>query len=248
MKRIGLLALVCILLLICCVLLQKYMAGPGAVNSYRQIDQETAKQMMAQDDGYVVVDVRRLDEFESGHIPGAICIPNENIESTPPEELPNVNQIILVYCRSGNRSKQASEKLARMGYTNVCEFGGIIDWTGEVADGQALLLRVESNPTTGYSWQAEQDGELFDIRSYYTARARTEPVSGGGGWQFFILTPKQPGEARLRFTYSRPWEPNVADPQLVYAFELAEDLTITVIEDGGTDGAARGYAPTLRIY
>ena len=71
-----------------------------------------------------------------GHFPGAICIPNESIIDTQPEELPDLDQIILVYCRSGRRSKEASQKLFDMGYTNVFEFGGIIDWTGEVVKGE----------------------------------------------------------------------------------------------------------------
>ncbi|MBQ7736913.1 MAG: rhodanese-like domain-containing protein [Oscillospiraceae bacterium] len=100
--------------------------------SYRQIDQETAKKMMAADDGHVIVDVRRQDEYDAGHIPGAILIPNESIGTEPPAELPDLEQVILIYCRSGNRSRQASQKLADMGYVNVYEFGGIIDWTGEV--------------------------------------------------------------------------------------------------------------------
>ena len=108
------------------------MDGPGMVNSYKQIDQETAKQMMGQDDGHVVVDVRTQEEYDAGHIPGALLIPNESIGTEPPEELPDRNQIILIYCRSGNRSKQAAEKLAAMGYTNVYEFGGINTWTGEI--------------------------------------------------------------------------------------------------------------------
>ncbi|WP_458457225.1 cyclophilin-like fold protein [Pseudobutyrivibrio sp.] len=99
---------------------------------YTQIDQETAKLMMQQDDGHVIVDVRREDEYAAGHIPEAILIPNETIGNDQPAELPDLNQIILVYCRSGRRSKEASQKLADMGYTNVYEFGGIIDWTGEV--------------------------------------------------------------------------------------------------------------------
>ena len=92
--------------------------------------------MMDIEDGHVVVDVRRQDEFDEGHIPGAICIPNESIIDTQPEELPDLDQIILVYCRSGRRSKEASQKLFDMGYTNVFEFGGIIDWTGEVVTGE----------------------------------------------------------------------------------------------------------------
>ena len=99
---------------------------------YTRISQEKAKEMMARDDGHVIVDVRRQDEYDAGHIPGAILIPNETIGSDAPKALPDYDQIILVYCRSGNRSKQASEKLAAMGYKNVYEFGGINSWTGEI--------------------------------------------------------------------------------------------------------------------
>lgn len=107
--------------------------GDGMVyQSYRQISQDEAKEMMAKDDGHVIVDVRRQDEYDAGHIPGAILIPNESIGTEQPEELPDPDQIILIYCRSGNRSKQAAQKLFDMGYTNIYEFGGIIDWTGEI--------------------------------------------------------------------------------------------------------------------
>jgi rhodanese-related sulfurtransferase len=88
--------------------------------------------MMELDDGHVIVDVRREDEYAKGHIPGAILIPNESIGTEQPSELPDLDQIILVYCRSGRRSKEASQKLADIGYTNVYEFGGIVDWTGEI--------------------------------------------------------------------------------------------------------------------
>ena len=99
---------------------------------YKQITQEEARKMMAEDNGHVIVDVRRQDEYDSGHIPRAILIPNETIGTESPKELPDRDQIILVYCRSGNRSKQAAEKLANMGYSRVYEFGGIIDWTGDI--------------------------------------------------------------------------------------------------------------------
>ena len=98
---------------------------------YKQISQDEAREMMARDDGHIVVDVRRQDEYDAGHIPGAILIPNEDINITRPKELTDLDQIILVYCRSGRRSKEASEKLAKMGYTKIYEFGGIITWTGE---------------------------------------------------------------------------------------------------------------------
>ncbi len=104
----------------------------GEKTAYRQISQEAAKSMMVRDDGHIIVDVRRQDEYDGGHIPGAILIPNESIGTEQPEQLPDKGQIILVYCRSGRRSKEAAQKLADMGYTNVYEFGGIIDWKGEI--------------------------------------------------------------------------------------------------------------------
>jgi len=115
------------------------MDGDGMVRelTYAQISQDEAKLMMQDDDGHVIVDVRRADEYAQGHIPGAILIPNESITDTPPEELPDKNQIILVYCRTGRRSKEASQKLADMGYVNVYEFGGIEDWTGEIVTEEA---------------------------------------------------------------------------------------------------------------
>ena len=100
--------------------------------TFHQISQDEAKEMMAKDDGHVVVDVRRQDEYDAGHIPGAILVPNESIGCDSPEALPDYDQIILIYCRTGNRSKQAAQKLASMGYTNIYEFGGITTWTGDV--------------------------------------------------------------------------------------------------------------------
>ena len=124
-----------IILLVLTGCVQK-LDGDGMVRSYTQISQDEAKEMMARDDGHVIVDVRRQDEYDAGHIPGAILIPNESIGTERPEELPDPDQIILIYCRSGNRSKKAAQKLFDMGYTNIYEFGGIIDWTGEVVTDQ----------------------------------------------------------------------------------------------------------------
>ena len=86
-------------------------------------------------EGAVLLDVRTQEEYETAHIPGAICIPNETIGTGDIPELPDKDQLILVYCRSGNRSKQASEKLAKQGYTNIVEFGGINSLTGETVSG-----------------------------------------------------------------------------------------------------------------
>ena len=106
--------------------------GVSSKTSYRQITADEAAQMMKEETDFVLLDVRTQEEYASGHIPGAICIPNETIGSEEIPELPDKDQLILVYCRSGNRSKQASQKLAEQGYTNVVEFGGINGWTGEI--------------------------------------------------------------------------------------------------------------------
>jgi rhodanese-related sulfurtransferase len=101
-------------------------------NTYRQISMEEAVQMMEDESGYVILDVRRPDEYAAGHIPGAINVANETIGTAEIPELPDKDQLILVYCRSGRRSKEASEKLVKLGYTNIVEFGGILDWKGEI--------------------------------------------------------------------------------------------------------------------
>ena len=102
---------------------------------YKQISQDEAMKIMEEESGYLIVDVRRPDEFAEGHIEGAINVPNEGIAEEMPEELPDKDQLLLIYCRTGRRSKEASEKLAKIGYTNVYEFGGINTWTGTIVTG-----------------------------------------------------------------------------------------------------------------
>ena len=106
-------------------------------NTYRSITMDEAVTMMAQETGYIILDVRRPDEFAAGHIPNAINVPNETIGTAEISELPYKDQLIMVYCRSGRRSKEASEKLVKLGYTNIVEFGGILDWKGETVTGQS---------------------------------------------------------------------------------------------------------------
>ena len=101
-------------------------------NTYRSITMDEAVTMMAKETGYIILDVRRPDEYAAGHIPNAINVPNESIGTSEIPELPDKDQLILVYCRSGRRSKEASEKLVKLGYTNIVEFGGILDWKGEI--------------------------------------------------------------------------------------------------------------------
>ena len=107
-------------------------APQASADSFRQISMEEAVAMMKAQEGYIILDVRTVQEYESGHIPGAICIPNETISDAEIPQLPDKDQLILVYCRSGNRSKQAAAKLARLGYKNIVEFGGIGAWPGEI--------------------------------------------------------------------------------------------------------------------
>ena len=101
-------------------------------NTYRQVSMDEAVSIMEEQSGYIILDVRRPDEFAAGHIPHAINVPNESIGSSDIPELPDKDRLILVYCRSGRRSKEASEKLVALGYTNIVEFGGILDWKGEI--------------------------------------------------------------------------------------------------------------------
>lgn len=97
---------------------------------YSKISPQEAKQLMSKD--CVILDVRTPEEYKEGHIPDAILIPDYSITELAPQQLPDKDKLILVYCRSGNRSKKASELLLKMGYTNVKYFGGIIDWPYEV--------------------------------------------------------------------------------------------------------------------
>ena len=127
MKRLAFILIAAVILLTGCSI-----GGTGNSASYHQIAQEEAKEMMTKNDGHVIVDVRRQDEYDEGHIPGAVLIPNESITDKQPEQLPDLNQVILIYCRRGRRSKEASQKLADIGYTNIYEFGGINTWNGEI--------------------------------------------------------------------------------------------------------------------
>jgi len=110
------------------VLIGLLVLSACASSSYHKISASKAKSMM-EDSNVIIVDVRTLEEYNEGHIAGAILIPNESISSVQPAQLPDKDAVILIYCRSGNRSKQAADKLVAMGYTKIYDFGGIIDWT-----------------------------------------------------------------------------------------------------------------------
>ena len=112
------------------------VASHNSADSYRQISMEQAVLLMEREIGYIILDVRTPQEFAAGHIPNAINIPNETIGASEISALPDKDQLILVYCRSGRRSKEAAQKLVSLGYTSIVEFGGILDWTGETVSGE----------------------------------------------------------------------------------------------------------------
>lgn len=114
------------------VFLAGEIPGDEKQAEYTSISMEEAKEAFAAPGNYIILDVRRADEYAEGHIPGAINVANEDIGDEMPSELPDLDQVIYVYCRSGRRSKEASSKLAALGYTNIYEFGGILDWDGEI--------------------------------------------------------------------------------------------------------------------
>ena len=113
------------------------LVGCGQANQnnqeavYMNITAEEAKKIMDSEEGYIILDTRTQEEYDEGHIPGAIVISHDEIEERAEQLLPDKEQLLLVYCRSGRRSKLAAEALVKLGYTNIKEFGGIIDWPYE---------------------------------------------------------------------------------------------------------------------
>lgn len=129
MKNFSVFALLLIMIIISVSCGQTNQNEKEAV--YLNISAQEAKKIMDSETGYVILDVRTEEEFAEGHIPGAILIPDYEIEAKAEQILTDKNQLILVYCRSGRRSKIASEALVSLGFTNIREFGGIIDWPYE---------------------------------------------------------------------------------------------------------------------
>ena len=113
-------------------MLAMMLAGCGSGGGYKSVSAEEAKQLMDTQTDYVILDVRTAEEYAEKHIPGAVLLPDTELKARAEIVLPKKKQLILVYCRSGNRSKTASETLVQLGYTNVVEFGGINEWPYEV--------------------------------------------------------------------------------------------------------------------
>ena len=134
-------------------------------SAYTQITQEEAAHIIEEETGYLIVDVRTEEEYDEAHIPRAVNIPNETIGTDEIPELPDKDQTLLVYCRSGRRSKEASEKLAALGYTHVLEFGGIMTWTGETISTEEE--EFEDDPFEAREYGSPEDfyedyGDNFD--------------------------------------------------------------------------------------
>lgn len=142
-----------ILTVVLSIMLLSGCGTSGSELTYKQISTDEAVTMMQEESNYIILDVRTEEEYEEKHIPGAICIPNETIGSDEIPELADKEQLIMVYCRSGNRSKQAAEKLVKLGYTNIVEFGGINDWAGEQLPG----TNTNNKPSTEAVF-SENDG------------------------------------------------------------------------------------------
>ena len=148
------------------------MVFPGAAEQgYQQISQEDAARIIYLQRGYILLDVRTEDEYDEGHIPGAINIPNEEIGTDAIPELPDLDQLILVYCRTGRRSKQAAEKLASLGYTQVMEFGGIETWDGEIistdAEDDPFEAREYADPEDFYYDFYDEFDDYDEAEEYY---------------------------------------------------------------------------------
>ena len=127
MKKVFLMILFAFLLTAC-----GQTTGNQQEAAYMNITAQEAKAIMDSQEGFVILDVREQYEYDESHIPGAVLLPLGQVEEKAQEVLPDKDQLILVYCRSGRRSKQAAEVLVKLGYTNIKEFGGIIDWPYEV--------------------------------------------------------------------------------------------------------------------
>jgi len=234
-KSTVLLFTAALLFLTACAGSGQVMDGDGMLNSYRQISQEEARAIMAEDDNCVLVDVRRQDEYDAGHIPGAILIPNESITDTRPEQLQDLDQTILIYCRTGNRSKQAAQKLFDLGYTHVYEFGGIADWTGEIVTetpkaettGQETAsLQFSSFAGGGYEYTVEvEDPSVVEYAVRYDYGGQKEIIDGASSDVEITFSGLKPGETTVTI-YGR--SPILENDDSIYSVRVDEALAVSL--------------------
>ena len=167
----------------------------AAQNSWQSISQAEALEIMQKEQNIMILDVRTEQEYADEHISGAVNLPNESIGTEPPALLPDKDQVILVYCRSGNRSKQAAQKLADLGYTNIKEFGGINTWTGPKESYSDLIRPIMMLDAHKSS---ETDGISIEVTGYSKGMLEvTLQNQSGSTWQYgeaFELSRKQGNE------------------------------------------------------
>ena len=198
-------------------------------NTYRSISQEEALAMMASEKDYIILDVRRPDEFAEAHLPEAVNVPNETIAGSQPSELPDLNQLIFVYCRSGNRSKQAAEKLAAMGYTNIVEIGGIMTWPGRIEEGEEMKNAfVKTDLIMDTHKDGEKDGVTLSLKEFAYPLMKVV-LSNQSGRPFaygsaFVLEMNDNGE----------WKETEKSREMMWtmeAYELADGESIQLTAD-----------------
>ncbi len=206
--------------------------------SWTQITQEEAKERMTRNDGHVIVDVRRPDEYEAGHIPGAILVVNEEIGDEQPENLPDLNQILLVYCRSGRRSKEAAEKLARLGYTRIFEFGGILEWTGETVAGP------EPGETASSETKETETPQTSALETGANCMARLTFDSFDGGGPEYSFSADEPDI--IRWETERVYhDPNHGEKD-GSAYQMV--LTLYALKEGSTTLTVQARSPIADNY
>ncbi len=230
MKRIlcMLLVLIAVLLLPAC---STAPGGPEAGKTYTQITQEEAKKRMALNDGHIILDVRSREEYNEGHIPGAVLLPNEEIGGERPEILPDPDQILLIYCRSGRRSKEAAQKLFDLGYTNVYEFGGILTWDGEIVtgegdEGKPAVLSFSSFAGGPEFTVSVQDESIVSVeqRSDFGDK-RYDTIDGASCEVIITFTGLRPGETTANVSAHAPAAENY---EIIYAVTVDEEKNVTL--------------------
>ena len=211
---------------------QEESGSTEAGKSYTQITQEEAKKMMARDDGHIILDVRRREEYNEGHIPGAVLLPNEEIGGDRPEILPDPDQILLIYCRSGRRSKEAAQKLFDLGYTNVYEFGGILTWDGEIVtgegdEGKPAVLSFSTFAGGGPEFSVSvRDESVVSVeqRSDFGDK-RYDTIDGASYEVILTFTGLRPGETTAAVSARSPIADNY---EIVYRVTVDEGKNVTL--------------------
>lgn len=226
------------------------MDGPDMVNSYKQITVGEARQMMAQEDGHLFIDVRSAEEYEAGHIHGAISIPSDSLGSELPSALPNTDQILLVYGGSEAQCCAGAEKLFDLGYRNVYAFGSILDWDDELETGPAgelhptLTLHSFDGGGPEYSIGIEDPSILYCASEIRYSKANHEELEGAGYTETFTFTALKPGQTRVTLSARSPIAGNYDQ---TYLATVDDALRIRLTEESFVDYNAPEIIEPTRV-